>query len=543
MPCPRCGSLNTHSGPCPREVFPADPLTGGVVDTWLPSSSAHAGFTGTLLAERFQLEGLLGRGAAGIVYRAVDLVLNETVALKLLDLRSARDDEDVMRFKREIVIARRITHPNVIRIHDFGMVAQQPFISMELLEGGTLSRRLSSSLLSIGEAIRIGSAICDGLAAAHKMDVVHRDVKPENVLFDASDEPKLVDFGIARFASAEITSAVVGTPYYMSPEQCDGGEVTERSDLYSVGVTLYEMFSGCRPFRSDSIPKLIAMHCREQPAPPREHRAEIPAAIEEVILEALAKDPSERPAATEIAARLRAARTRGIAKPPPSDDQTESAKTRLLADDKPTQAPLDATAIISRPELEPPRRAPSASWPWLVAAAMVLLAAVAATMVPEWRSRARPISVPTPARIARTPTPDATIAHVTFTPERTAPRATPTVVARSTQVAATPRMTPTLAATATLAVVATATPTVVRPVQNGTLTVIADPGVDQIFIDDQAVSIPPPRVRLSALPLPAGVHRVRLVHRALGYDKTLQVEISAGHEKVVRVSLRGQTPP
>lgn len=278
---------------------------------WDPSS-AHGGFTGKTIGGRFRLEGLLGRGSVGIVYRAKDITLNETVALKILDEPSP---DEVARLKREIVLARRVTHPNVIRIHDFGEIDEKPFISMELLDGGTLVSRIESHL-AIADAVPIAIALCEAIHAAHTAGVVHRDLKPENVLFTRDGTPKLVDFGIARAADTEKTSGmtIAGTPFYMSPEQWNGEDPTPQSDVYSLGVLLYHLFTGVVPFRASALPDLMQLHLEEPPRTLRSRRPDVPERVESIILQALEKKPALRPAsAREMAIAIRGDRRGGAA--------------------------------------------------------------------------------------------------------------------------------------------------------------------------------------------------------------------------------------
>jgi len=263
---------------------------------------------GEVIAGRYELHEILGRGGVGVVYRAKDRELGETLAIKLLAGPSSSDPQEVERFKREIITARRITHPNVIRIHEFGMSGSEAFISMELLPGGTLADLIEKeSPIDLRRAAEIAVGICEGLEAAHAQGIVHRDLKPDNVLFDAAGNPKLVDFGLARLATSTTkTVGFSGTPFYMSPEQADGSEVTSRSDLYSLGVLLYELFTGKLPFVADSLVRIALLHANEAPSSPRSVRPDLPTDIDALLLRALQKDPMRRFArAADIAEDLR----------------------------------------------------------------------------------------------------------------------------------------------------------------------------------------------------------------------------------------------
>jgi serine/threonine-protein kinase len=257
---------------------------------------------GALFAGRYRIESVLGRGGMGIVYKAVDTQLDEVVAIKTLpgDVLQ-RSPEDLERFKREIRLARKITHRNVLRTYDYGEAEGVYFISMEFVRGYTLAELLDEAedrRLAPRVAMGIARQICRGLEAAHEQGIIHRDIKPQNVLIDHKGEVKLMDFGIARMAEAEsgMTQAglIVGTPHYMSPEQVQGKLLDPRSDVYSMGVLLYEMVTGVRPFVSSSLTGVLTAHITENPRPPVELRPEIGRDINGIILKCLAKNPAER---------------------------------------------------------------------------------------------------------------------------------------------------------------------------------------------------------------------------------------------------------
>ena len=289
------------------------PLNGDGAETVCPSCGEIVAQEGRstvvrkpppdLVAGRYKLLEQLGKGAAGIVYRAWDTKLEEETALKILRHEDL-DAAEIARFKREITIARKVTHPSVIRIHDFGESGDDVFISMELLTGGTLAEKLHKAILP-DEGISIAIAICEGVHAAHAAGVVHRDLKPENILFDAKGRPRVADFGLARPQLNESKSGFSGTPFYMSPEHANAAEITTRSDVYSLGVVLFQMFTGRLPFMAESFIRLITLHCNEPPPLPRSLVPELPAELEAVILRALAKDPKQRHAtAGDLAADL-----------------------------------------------------------------------------------------------------------------------------------------------------------------------------------------------------------------------------------------------
>jgi eukaryotic-like serine/threonine-protein kinase len=255
---------------------------------------------GATFAGRYQIEQVLGRGGMGMVYRAVDLQLDETVAIKtLLAEVLMRSPEEVERFKREIRLARKITHRNVLRTYDYGEAEGVYFISMEYVRGYTLAELLEESPRMAPRVVMgVSRQICRGLQAAHEQGIIHRDIKPQNVLIDHKGEVKLMDFGIARMAEAPeaMTAAglIVGTPHYMSPEQVQGKQLDPRSDVYAMGVMLYEMLAGERPFNSPSLMAVLTAHITDKPRPLIDARPDVGRDINAIVMKCLAKEPKER---------------------------------------------------------------------------------------------------------------------------------------------------------------------------------------------------------------------------------------------------------
>jgi len=257
---------------------------------------------GHVFANRYQIEQILGRGGMGVVYRATDTQLDEIVAIKTLpgDVMT-RSPEDLERFKREIRLARKITHRNVLRTYDYGEAEGVYFISMEFVRGYTLNELLDEAQgrqMAPRLAVGVSRQICRGLHAAHEQGIIHRDIKPQNVLIDAKGEVKLMDFGIARMAETPeaMTQAglIVGTPHYMSPEQVQGKQLDARTDVYAMGVLIYEMLIGNRPFESSSLTGILTAHITEAPKPPIDKRPEVGRELNAIVMRCLAKNPKDR---------------------------------------------------------------------------------------------------------------------------------------------------------------------------------------------------------------------------------------------------------
>jgi TolB-like protein len=285
----------------------------GSNDTVVSSRSTArevAGAAEELFAGRYLLLNQLGRGGMGIVYRAKDTLVGDVVALKLLEVDKGQGPELLERFRREVRLARRISHPNVARTHDLGEHAGHLFLTMEYVEGEDLQTLLGRERpLAAARAARIALAVCEGLAAAHAAGVVHRDLKPANVLVERTGRVVLTDFGIARAMASEAasrTQGMVGTPMYMAPEQLSGGEVDARSDLYAVGLLLYEMLTGEAPFTGES-PMAVAFARLRQPPPDPRGRPGVPDELAEWVRRCLGREPQERPSGVlELSAALRA---------------------------------------------------------------------------------------------------------------------------------------------------------------------------------------------------------------------------------------------
>jgi eukaryotic-like serine/threonine-protein kinase len=262
--------------------------------------------SGTVVNGRYEILESVGKGGMGVVFRAQDRELDEVVALKVLRAEALEEDASLVgRFKQELKLARRITHRNVLRTHDFGEWSGTPYISMEYLEGVTLKDLVrSKGALPLGVGLRIAKQACQGLEAAHIQGVVHRDIKPQNMLIlPESGDLKIMDFGIARVSEVEradsdpsltMAGTVMGTPDYMSPEQASGTPADFRSDIYSLGVVFFEMFTSQLPFTGEKVMTVILGHIQKPPPQPRRLNARIPMDLEAIILKCMEKSPRKR---------------------------------------------------------------------------------------------------------------------------------------------------------------------------------------------------------------------------------------------------------
>ena len=249
------------------------------------------------LNQRYEVLSEAGQGSMGNVYKARDRETGEIVALKLLKPEIASDQAMMERFKNELLFARKITHKNVCRVHEFNRMGPIAYTSMEFVEGESLRSVLNRfGGLAIRKAVNVAQQICSGLKEAHTQGIVHRDLKPENVMIDAQGNVKIMDFGIARSmeAGTRLTGSMVGTPAYMAPEQVSGKPVDYRTDIYSLGLMLYEMFTGAQAFQADTPVAAALKQIRETPPLPHEIDPTIPVPIERTILKCLEKDPAKR---------------------------------------------------------------------------------------------------------------------------------------------------------------------------------------------------------------------------------------------------------
>jgi serine/threonine protein kinase/beta-lactam-binding protein with PASTA domain len=250
------------------------------------------------LNDRYELQSKIGDGGMAAVYKALDLKLNRVVAIKILRDSYAADPQFLARFKREAEQAASLNHPNIVRVFDVGDEGDVHYIVMEYVEGFSLKDIIiAEAPLAITRALEFGAQISDGIGYAHSTGLIHRDIKPQNILIDMAGRVKVTDFGIAKSATAStLTEAgiTLGTVHYFSPEQAKGLPVMPQSDIYSIGVVLFEMLTGRIPFDSDNPVALALKHIEEMPPPLRRYNPGIPPVVEQIVLKALAKDPNQR---------------------------------------------------------------------------------------------------------------------------------------------------------------------------------------------------------------------------------------------------------
>jgi serine/threonine-protein kinase len=348
---------------------------------------------GTLFDGRYTVVRKLGAGGMANVYLAEEQELGRRVAIKILNDRHANDEQFVERFRREAKNAAALSHPNIVSIYDRGEAEGTYYIAMEYLEGRSLKELIvSRGPAPVTVAVEYARQILSALRFAHRHGIVHRDIKPHNVLVDAEGRVKVTDFGIARAGTSQMTEAgsIVGTAQYLSPEQARGTNVDQRSDVYSLGIVLYELLTGSVPFNGDTPVEIAMKHLSTVPEPPSAKRPDVPRDLDLIVLRALAKDPDDRyQNAEEMDADLERF-LRGAAVSP----VTEEAATQILRlpDDQPYAA--TAATMISPGAAVGPRRGSSVPppppvyydldeplhrrpvWPWFAALLFVIVAGV-----------------------------------------------------------------------------------------------------------------------------------------------------------------------
>jgi serine/threonine-protein kinase len=349
----------------------------------------------TLFDGRYRIQRKLGAGGMADVYLAEDQELGRRVAIKILNGRHANDDQFIERFRREAKNAAALNHPNIVSIYDRGEAEDTYYIAMEFLDGRTLKELVvSRGAAPINVAIEYARQILSALRFAHRHGIVHRDIKPHNVLVDAEGRVKVTDFGIARAGTSQMTEtgSIVGTAQYLSPEQARGGEVDPRSDLYSLGVVLYELLTGKTPFDGETPVEIAMKHLSNAPKPPSKLRPDVTPELDTVVLRALAKNPDDRyQSADEMEADLERVARGAPVSAATAATQVLPAAAAVAADPTsatmiapPPSAPARAVPpppVVTEEEYAEPGGPGRPLWPWLLAAAFVIAAAIAGFFV------------------------------------------------------------------------------------------------------------------------------------------------------------------
>jgi serine/threonine protein kinase len=326
---------------------------------------------GKVLAGKYRIDSLLKHGGMGAVYRATHLMLHKPIAIKLIKPELVTSEDTIRRFHREAQAASQLDHPNIVTIHDLGKAEDGTlYIAMELVTGTSLKELVKTEgALEPGRAIRIAAAIGSALTLAHRQQIIHRDLKPQNIMIcrdaEGHEQPKLLDFGIAKTFESEgpaltSTGLVLGTPHYMSPEQAKGTAVDGRSDLYSLGIILYEMLVGKVPFEAPSIPAILVKHLNETPKPPTALRPGLDASLETIVLRCLEKEPAGRyQTAQELTrALLDAERVVATRRPAtvPSTAAAQPSTVQNASTNRATQPTVRLSEQPTRQAVEPARR-------------------------------------------------------------------------------------------------------------------------------------------------------------------------------------------
>ena len=435
---------------------------------------------------RYEITSEIGQGAMGVVYRANDPLLERTVAIKTISLELSKDefDEFEKRFYREASSAGRLNHPNIVTIHDVGNTENIAYMAMEYLEGEELRDILNTGeALSFDRIAEIAAQVADGLAFAHEHGVVHRDIKPSNIMILKNGVAKITDFGIALIPSASRTMAgmILGSPKYMSPEQVVGKDLDGRSDIFSLGVVLYEMLTGKSPFIGENISTIMYRILNETPIAPKTLKPELPEVFNYIIAKALAKHPDERyENAVEMAEDLRGYKTLQV----PDDfyahfdDRPRSLERRT----KPRQI-ADQGVVLASGTLSQSAASGHHGWKFfaLSAAGVVIL------LIGIWALN--PSKPPIPSK---TPAADSTaVTTVPATPLSTPPEAT--------------------------------------FLAEATLTLAVTPW-GEVFVDGRSAGVSPP---LNELKLTPGKHTIE-IHNTGFVPYTASIEINAGESQKIR---------
>jgi len=328
--------------------------------------------------DRYTIVAKIGQGAMGEVYRAHDTSLNREVAIKTISTGRGEDETLRARFRREAQSAAQLSHPNIVKVFDFGEYEQQLYMAMELLEGTDLKIAIQARELALPHKLDILEKVCEGLAHAHSKEIVHRDLKPANIHLGKDGGVKIMDFGLARLGGSDMTKTgmVMGTPHYMSPEQVKGGKADTRSDVFALGALAYELLTNHKPFEAETMHAVLYKVMQEDPTPARDLLPTLPPVIAHVVEKALAKDPAERYAtAGEMLISLQKARQavasgRGDRTFP--EMRRERARAGAERSHPGSRSDARSASSASRSSGASQSRAAGSSWlPWVLAAVAV----------------------------------------------------------------------------------------------------------------------------------------------------------------------------
>lgn len=345
---------------------------------------------GEIISGRYTVEKLLGSGGMGSVYVASDRVLSgQHLAIKILHSELVRDESLIKRFLREVELMHKVNHQNVVRTFDVGIDGSLVYFTMEFVVGtpldGLLDDAATSEPLSIRRIAHIGMQIADGLSAIHQADILHRDLKPQNILILQDDTAKITDFGVARPTDSKLTQhqEILGSIHYMAPEVWMGQKLTPAVDLYALGIILYEMTTGVLPFDGNEAARMMWMHTKQPPKPPRAHRADTPNWLNQLILNLLQKSPEQRPkSARDVRAFLqanldnsshfiRAPEMMAVGRP-------NGSSSGLTITSSPTHHslhPIDAPTVVYR--AAETKKGIEKSWGWVLVVALLIFGVIA----------------------------------------------------------------------------------------------------------------------------------------------------------------------
>ncbi|WP_233269528.1 Stk1 family PASTA domain-containing Ser/Thr kinase [Alteribacillus sp. YIM 98480] len=357
---------------------------------------------GKRISERYQIQDKIGGGGMAHVYKAQDIILERSVAVKVLQPQYNTDEEFIRRFHREAQAATSLAHPNIVNIYDVGEEENLYYIVMEYIEGETLKEKIQQQgPLPLEQSVGLMNEILGAIGHAHANGIVHRDIKPHNILINHNGEAKVTDFGIARAASAATithTNSVMGSVHYLSPEQAKGGRITAQSDIYSLGVVLYEMVTGSLPYTGDSAVSIALKHLQEPLPLPSEKRPGLPQSLENVILKATVKDPLERfdsvfTMQDDLKTVLSMERRNEAPYILPEDEDATKAVPIIKDEDgfaeETKVAPSEATTVHNNniDNQAPPPKKKRKRWGWILFFILLFLigaAAAAFTILPDW---------------------------------------------------------------------------------------------------------------------------------------------------------------